>query len=159
MITYKDIKKAVNGLLKNKFNIEINSNDVKEGFNRPSFFVAFDDANRSSTPEQVEKSLTIRIHYFPTDRYNYSIEVLDIQEQLENLFDLKLGVLDRKFNIHEASTLVTDGVLEFSFDIYFFDVKDIPTDVIVDEIGKPIPDSSGNPIPVELMQTLDIKKG
>lgn len=139
MITYKDIKKSVNTLLINEFNVEINSNDVKEGFNRPSFFVSFDDPVRSSTTDQVEKSLTIRIYYFPTDRYNYSLELLDIQEQLENLFDLKLSVLDRKFNIHEASTIVTDGVLEFSFGIHFFD-------------GKEVQDA-------ELMQTLDIKEG
>ena len=147
MITYKDIKKAVNTLLKSGFNIEINSNDVKEGFNRPSFFVSFDNLGRSSTVEQVEKSFTIRINYFPSDRNDYSIELLDVQERLENLFDLKLSVKDRHFNIIEASSVTTDGVLEFSFDIEFSDGREAVYRTLGDN-----PDA-------ELMETLDIRKG
>ena len=143
MITYKDIKKAVNTLLIKQFGIEINSNDVEEGFIRPSFFVSFDDTLRSSTVDQIEKSLTIRIYYFPTDRYNNSIELLEVQEELENLFDLKLPVKDRLFNIFEAESVVTDGVLAFSFDIEFLEGREI-------EYG-----SVSN---TELMQELDIRK-
>ena len=137
MITYKDIKKAVNTLLKNEFGYEINSNDVKEGFLRPSFFVEFDNVNRSATEEQTMRNLTISIYFFPTDRINYSLEVLDVTDRLENLFDLKLVVLDRKFNIDEVTSNVTDGVLVFEFDIQY-------------EEGKVLPDA-------ELMQELDYK--
>jgi len=144
MITYKDIKIAVNGLLSRQFEVDINSNDVKEGFLRPSFFVQFNDSIRSSTVYQIEKSLTVRIHYFPSDRYDYSIELLDIQEQLEGLFDLKLPVKDRKINIIEVECVITDGVLVFSFEIEFSEGREI-------EYG-------ANPN-TELMQKLDIKKG
>ena len=159
MITYKDIKKAINTLLKSKFKIEINSNDVKEGFNRPSFFVSFDDVKRSSSQEQVEKSFTIRIYYFPTDRLDYSLELLDIQEKLENIFDLKLKVIDRKLNINESNSIVTDGVLEFSFDIEFQYGKEISLDSdYVDSEGNPIVDENGKPIEVELMKTLELER-
>lgn len=146
MITYKDIKKAVNGLLTKEFNIEINSNDVKEGFIRPSFFVSFDNQTKSSTLTQIEKSLTIRINYFPSDRYGNSIELMDMQEQLENLFDIKLPVKDRRFNIVDVTSTVTDGVLDFSFDIEFSDAKEISYE-------------EQNSHPIEMMQTLDIQKG
>ena len=146
MITYKDIKKAVNGLLTEEFNIEINSNDVKEGFIRPSFFVSFDNQTKSSTLTQIEKSLTIRINYFPSDRYENSIELMDMQEQLENLFDVKLPVKDRRFNIVDVTSTVTDSVLDFSFDIEFSDAKEISYE-----------EQNGHPI--EMMQTLDIQKG
>lgn len=144
MITYKDIKIAVNGLLSRQFEVDINSNNVKEGFLRPSFFVFLDNQNRSSNVDQVEKSLTIRIHYFPADRYDYSMELLDVQERLGDLFDLKLPVKDRKFNIIEADSTETDGVLVFSFEIEFSEGREI-------EYG-------ANPN-TELMQKLDIKKG
>lgn len=137
MITYKDIKKAINTLLINEFGYEINSNDVKEGFIRPSFFVEFDNVNRSATEEQTMRNLTISIYFFPTDRVNYSLEVLDVTERLENLFDLKLSVLDRKFNIDEVTSNVADGVLVFEFDIQY-------------QEGKVLPDA-------ELMQELDYK--
>lgn len=123
MISYKDIKLAVNTLLSEHFQIEIQSNDVKEGFNRPSFFVEMDDMARSSTETHVEKGLTIRIYYFPSNRYAYSIEVLEVQETLESLFDLKLHVLDRQFNIHETQSDLVDGVLSFSFDIHYYEGK------------------------------------
>lgn len=119
MITYKDIKIAVNKKL-DVLGVEINSNDVSEGFNRPSFFVQLENNKRSSNESQVHKALTVQIYYFPTDRYEYSIELLEMQESLEELFDLKLRVKDRFFNIDETHALTTDGVLSFSFDIEFY---------------------------------------
>lgn len=133
MITYKDIKMAVNRKLKT-LGIEINSKDVTEGFIRPSFFVEFLNSIRSSDENQVYKSLSVQIYYFPTDRYEYSIEVLDVQEQLENLFDLKLQVLDRFLNIHEVNSTVTDGVLNISFDIEFYDGKEYLEGPIMEEL-------------------------
>lgn len=124
MITYKDIKKSINDKLINEFGYEINSNDVKEGFSRPSFFVDFDNINRSSTEEQVMRSLTVRIYFFPSDRYNYSLEVLDVSERLENLFELKLSVLDRKFTVSEVNSDVTDGVLNFNFSFRYEEGKE-----------------------------------
>lgn len=133
MITYKDIKMAVNRKLKT-LGIEINSKDVTEGFIRPSFFVEFLNSIRSADENQVYKSLSVQIYYFPTDRYEYSIEVLDVQEQLENLFDLKLQVLDRFLNIHEVNSTVTDGVLNISFDIEFYDGKEYLEGPIMEEL-------------------------
>lgn len=141
MITYKDIKIAVNALLTKELGIEINSNDVKEGFTRPSFFVSFDNQNRSSTVSQIEKSLTIRINYFPSNRYEYSIELMDIQERLENLFDLKLAVKDRFFNIIEATSTETDGVLDFSFDIEFSDAREVTYDEQPSEMMQTLQDT------------------
>ncbi|MGD6845234.1 phage tail terminator family protein [Bacillus infantis] len=144
MISYKDIKLAVNTLLSNQFQIEIQSNDVKEGFKRPSFFVELDDMERSSTDTQVEKNLTIRILYFPSDRYSYSSEILGVQEELEELFDLKLHVADRHLNIQESVSDIVDGVLDFSFEIHFFD-------------GRPSRLENGSDI--QIMQELLLKRG
>lgn len=123
MITYKDIRLAINRQLK-KTGIEITSRDVTEGFDRPSFFVQLDDVGRSGDENQVHKSMTVRIYYFPTDRYEYSIEVLDMQETLEELFDLKLPVKDRLLNVDELTTFLNDGVLNCSFDLEFYDARE-----------------------------------
>ncbi|MFJ5771405.1 DUF6838 family protein [Psychrobacillus sp. NPDC093180] len=124
MITYIDIKKTLNTRIKKKFNIEVISKDVTEGFNRPSFFIGIENPIRSGDENQVHKSMTIQIYYFPTDRYEYALEIMDVQEQLENLFDLKLKVKDRYFNIDEARANTTDGVLSFAFDIEFYDGRE-----------------------------------
>lgn len=150
MITYKDIKIAVNHQL-TKTGIEINSSDVEEGFNRPSFFVQLDNANRAGNESQVERSLTVRIYYFPTDRYEYAIEVLEMQETLEELFDLKLAVKDRYLNVDELTTFMNDGVLNCSFDMEFYTARNLEW---VTEERKDFLDEH----PTELMEELDFEK-
>lgn len=118
MIDYKDIKKAINNQL-DKTDVEIQSRDVREGFNRPSFFVQLDNVERSGTPTQIELSLTVRIYYFPTDPHEYAIEVLEMQDWLSELFDLKLKVKDRLLPISEINSKVTEGVLQVDFDMKF----------------------------------------
>jgi hypothetical protein len=156
MITYKDIKKAINTKLSQEFGIEINSRDVQEGFNRPSFFVQLENSVRSGDETQVHKALTVRIYYFPTDRYEYSIEVLDVQEQLESIFELKLRVMDRFFNINESESVTSDGILNFSFDIEFYDgrefdgLENLPDEIVDEEFYKQHP--------IEKMEILDIEE-
>ena len=157
MISYKDIKKAINSKIKTEFNnIAINSNDVKEGFERPSFFVQLDTNGRSSDVNQIYKDLTVRINYFPTDENDYSIELMDVQEQLEGIFELKLKVQDRLFNIDETNSEITDGVLEFSFDINFYDgrefdgLENLPDEITDKEFYEKHP--------VEKMEELEFEK-
>lgn len=120
MITLKDIKKAINNLISDNFTAEITSRDINEGFDRPSFFVEFDNIKKSlAGEEQIQRELTVRIYYFPSSRYQYSIEILDIQEKLEEIFSAKLSVSDRFLNIDEVESIVTDGILQFYFDIRY----------------------------------------
>src|SRR5690625_2247714 len=109
MITNKDIRMAINRQLK-KADIKIMSRDVREGFSRPSFFVELDNVLREGNADQIYKSMTIRIYYFPSNEYEYAIEVLDMQEMLEDLFDLKLLVRDRLINVEEFTSFLNDGV-------------------------------------------------
>lgn len=150
MITLKDIRIAVNRQL-DKTGIEINSRDVKEGFNTPSFFVQFNNVNRSGTESQVERDLIVNIYYFPTDRYEYAIEVLDMQETLGNLFDLKLRVKERFLNVEEFQTFFNDGVLNATFDIAFNDARDV--DWVSDDRQEHLDE-----YPIEPMQELFIKE-
>lgn len=122
MITYEDIRIAVNQQLA-KTGIRITSRDVREGFQRPSFFVQLMNNTRSGYEEQVHRSATVQIYYFPSDRYEYLKEVLDMQETLEELFDLKLAVKDRLLNVDEFSSSLVDGVLNCQFDLEFYDGK------------------------------------
>lgn len=154
MITYKNIKNAINHKL-GVFDVEINSGDVSEGFKRPSFFVQLENSKRSGDESQVHKTMTVQIYYFPTDRYEYSIEVLEMQERLEELFDLKLSVIDRWLNIDELNTILIDGVLNCSFDLDFYDGR--TSNTIIDDIenGKEFYEK----YPIELMGELDDEEG
>lgn len=126
MITLKDIKLAINNLIEATFpEIEISSKDIKEGFSRPSFFIDFEAMSKHSTEEQVIRELQIIIYYFPSDPHKNSLELLEVQEKLEEVFDLKLNVSDRYFNIDDPSGVKSDGVLQFSFSIKYEEGREI----------------------------------
>lgn len=130
-ITYKDLKKSIISVIKKDFkDIPINSNDISEGFQRPSFFIEFDNINRTSSEEHYTKSLLVRIYYFPTTINESSIEILDIQDELEQAFDLKLAVRDRFLNILETDNTISDGVLQFEFNLEFSESKEKNNDEI-----------------------------
>ncbi|QSB10445.1 hypothetical protein JTI58_01640 [Lysinibacillus fusiformis] len=126
MITFKQIKAAINEKLQSNFiDIDVSSKSASKGFTRPSFKVELDNVKREGYLTQVEKSCTVRIFYFPTDENDNVIELLDVQEALGNLFDLKFSVGDRHLDIGEPNFIEIDGVLQFEFDISFEDKREI----------------------------------
>ncbi len=129
MVSLVDIVKAIDDKIKDNFlGIEIQSTDIKEGFERPCFYVQVDD-NRANklNPNSKEKTLTIRIYYFPKDRYENRIELLEIQDILENMFFDGLQV-NENFYIstldNDLTFTVVDGVLQLSFDLYYVQLLD-----------------------------------
>lgn len=157
-MNYLDIKKAINDRLKSQFSIEIQSKDVREGFNRPSFFVEFDDMTRTKYESHEQKSLTVRIYFFPTSSTHYSIELMEVQERLEDVFGLKLKVKDRLININSTESLIVDGILEFSFQLDFYYQNTYLSDsYLVNQKQEVMMDKNGQPIPLEKMDNLELK--
>ena len=124
MISFYDVQATVTDQLRTT-KIPVTQTDVQEGFDRPSFFVQLDNPTSTGYVTQIHKSMTVRIYYFPENKHIYTSEILKMQETLTNLFDMKLSVKDRLFNIDNLSFAVTDGVLECSFGIAFFDGRQV----------------------------------
>lgn len=129
MITFIDIKKAVNNVLKlNIPEVKVKSQDIEKGFDRPSFTTVIEDPKAETLNEQIEMSATCLIYYFPdlknTDK---SIDVLDMQFRLPLSFGNKLYVGNRALNINEPSSKVVDGILIFQFDILFYQADESNT--------------------------------
>lgn len=125
MISYKQIKKSINDTLTAKFDYEINSKDIREGFTRPSFFVDFENMTKTGLESQIERSLRVRIYFFATNKDAPSMENLEVLEGLEEIFDLKLPVGDRQLNILEPDAETSDGVLQFEFGIQYEEGREI----------------------------------
>lgn len=162
MITFENIRTTVTKNLKANFNgLKVLSESVKDGFKRPSFKVELDNVKREGYLTQVEKSCTVRIFYFPSTMDDNAIELLDVQEALGNLFDLKFSVEERHLDIVEPNFDEIDGVLQFEFDLQFFDGRGYgegsPGGNIEDEIknGKDFYEK----YPIELMGELDDEEG
>jgi len=125
MVKYIDILKSINKILEDKFsNIPILSEkDVEEKIIRPSFMVSMDNISSNNFMNMViDKSLTIRIYYFPSSRYKYKIENLNMIDNLNELFVENDILKLENFNIlinGEISTDVVQSVLNYNFDIEF----------------------------------------
>lgn len=162
MITFENIRATVTKNLKANYNgLKVSSKSVKDGFTRPSFKVELDNVKREGYLTQVEKSCTVRIFYFPSTIDDNAIELLDVQEAIGNLFDLKFSIGDRHLDIVEPNFDEIDGVLQFEFDLHFFDGREYGEGSsggnIEDEIknGKDFYEK----YPIEIMGELDDEEG
>jgi hypothetical protein len=126
LIKYSQIITAVNSKLKAKFPlITIQAADDGEGLTRPSFRTSDDNTSPSNFMNvSKDTEMTIRVYFFPTNKVSYRIEILDMQNDLENLFlDDNTLVIDagkgQVIEIQDVTFDVVDGVLHFYFDISF----------------------------------------
>lgn len=129
-ITIKDVITVINRNLETKFpKISIVSTDVEEGFKRPSFFVDIDNHNKSRMGEVLKDiNFTVRIYYFPSTKYKNRIEVIDMMEDLKDLFLTTLKINDDFYiPIDDInSTITEEKVLVVDFDIRY--VSEVPED-------------------------------
>lgn len=119
-VTLRDIKEAVENMLITAFPaVTVHKGNLINGFPRPSFHTQIDNVTRDDRLYVSERGMTIRIHYFPPDRYQYEFDNMEVQQTLELTFRLNFKVGDRTFTIDENRSQVVDGVLEFEFDFEF----------------------------------------
>lgn len=121
-LTRAQLNKAINLAIKSAFPaITIQSRDVEEGFQRPSFFVLL-ETNRTETDQfTLQRDMTARVRFFPTDRYVYKEEVYGVQDKLEALFGLSFAAEDRSITIDGAESFVVDGVLQYDFNFSYLE--------------------------------------
>ncbi|MDN4093573.1 hypothetical protein QYF48_12180 [Brevibacillus agri] len=135
MLTLKQIALAINNKLAEVLpNIPIQSKDISEGFERPSLFVDFDNITTSDyIGNKRERNIQVIIYFFPTDRYNNKIEILEVQEALEQAFSGQL-MIKEGFIVYplEVNSVKVDGVLQFSFEIYTLEYEQDPAETNAD---------------------------
>ena len=123
MLAINRVTAAVKKKLENTFkNIKIQSQDISEGFKRPSFFIELDNININDFMTKLQETeLTVRISYFPSKvNYNTSeiYSTLDILNRTfieDNLLELEEGYVTE---VNESNISVVDKVLHFDFDVF-----------------------------------------
>lgn len=129
MLTLKELKLAINDLIIAKFPaIEIQATDVREGFKRASFFVELVNLDRDTRQYVSERSVTVRVFYFPASRREYALEIMEVQDDLESVFNLNFKAAGKVITINETRGQTIDGVLEFEFDFMYHDKIEITDD-------------------------------
>ncbi|MGG3307454.1 DUF6838 family protein [Paenibacillus lautus] len=134
MVTLKEIITAINErLIAIAPDVEIQSNDISEGYQTPSFFVEFEDVRSAQYGAWGrERGIPVIIYYFPTERQHKQMELLDMQEKLEQGFIMPFEIR-KGFTVFplELNATKTGGVLQLSFDLYTleFDMTETGEDI------------------------------
>lgn len=122
MLSRAQINKAINDKIKSEFpGIMIQSTDVEEGFDRPSFFVSLETNRIEPNQFSTLREMTCRVLFFPSDRSRYKEEAYDIQDRLEKLFGLNFDVGGRTITVDSASADIIDKVVHYDFDFSYYD--------------------------------------
>lgn len=122
MVKYSDIHKAIVKKIKSKFGNITFSPNIEEGITRPSFFIELDNIRASDfMREAMDSEITCRIYYFSKTINDNRMELYNIQDGLNELFQGKLLKIDGELNI-EIDTLefnIVDKVLHCYFGLSF----------------------------------------
>lgn len=115
MIKLIDIKKAVNKQLKEAFpDVTIVAGELKEGFERPSFFTYIQPVSiRNTHLNYIDASIMVTIPYYP--KTDSDVESLRIQDGLYSAFGLTLEVEGQKFILGEKYADDLEEGFQFKF--------------------------------------------
>lgn len=119
-VTLMALTKDINQILRDATKLRIYGNEVKEGFQRPCFFVQVLPVQDQIESANLERRLiTVIIHYF--SEHGTDPENLTMADTLRQTFGMIISAGGRKLTRGEARTDTVDGVLQFKFDLSFYD--------------------------------------
>jgi len=112
---------------------------LPQDFSRPCFLVRITSVSKTNqNVYQYEKAVAADIGYYPGEAAGTG--VLEMQEQLEGVFDLELQAGDRVLGIDKTKGEILEDVLHFTFELSFTESRNDPEESL------------------ESMQTLEMKE-
>jgi hypothetical protein len=119
MLKSSDILKSITLILSSNFDNDVyTSRELVENGN---FFVELDNVRTNKYFYNQNRSLTARIYYKASTKNNFELELLEIHEELEEIFNLKLEVDARYLNTTDFLSRIVEDTLYFSFNVEYFD--------------------------------------
>nr|DAO47697.1 MAG TPA: tail completion protein [Caudoviricetes sp.] len=119
MISLKEIMLAINRKINESLQMNVDSKNLEEEFERPSVRTSIDNLKTSAFMQSMkERNFIVRIYYFSKNREKNKIELLEIQEKLEEAFFSHLKIKGAFFiYIDEIVFNITDGILIGEFEV------------------------------------------
>ena len=119
MISLKEVMLAINRKINESLQMNVDSKNLEEKFERPSVRTSIDNLKTSAFMQSMkERNFIVRIYYFSKNREKNKIELLEIQEKLEEAFFSHLKIKGAFFiYIDEIIFNVTDGILIGEFEV------------------------------------------
>ena len=134
MISLKEIMLAINRKINESLQMNVDSKNLEEEFERPSVRTSIDNLKTSAFMQSMkERNFIVRIYYFSKNREKNKIELLEIQEKLEEAFFSHLKIKGAFFiYIDEIVFNVSDGILIGEFEV--MTLEDIINDINIEAI-------------------------
>lgn len=119
MISLKEVMLAINRKINESLQMNVDSKNLEEEFERPSVRTSIDNLKTSAFMQSMkERNFIVRIYYFSKNREKNKIELLEIQEKLEEAFFSHLKIKGAFFiYIDEIIFNITDGILIGEFEV------------------------------------------
>ena len=119
MISLKEIMLAINRKINESLQMNVDSKNLEEEFERPSVRTSIDNLKTLAFMQSMkERNFIVRIYYFSKNREKNKIELLEIQEKLEEAFFSHLKIKGAFFiYIDEIVFNVSDGILIGEFEV------------------------------------------
>lgn len=119
MISLKEVMLAINRKINESLQMNVDSKNLEEEFERPSVRTSIDNLKTSAFMQSMkERNFIVRIYYFSKNREKNKIELFEIQEKLEEAFFSHLKIKGAFFiYIDEIIFNVTDGILIGEFEV------------------------------------------
>ena len=124
-ITVADILMSVNQKIRTEFpGMKVYGKEIKEGFERPSFFVEIIDEGLELHTKNVSlQKGKVGIFYFPAQKatkgYSES-ENLKMADKLIGLFSMVIKVKDRHLTVKESLMQYEDDIMQMTFSLEFY---------------------------------------
>lgn len=114
MVSINDIRIAIQQALDNAYpNIEIYSENIKQGFEVPCFFVKLISSNQDKQlNNRYKQSLLFDVHYFSDKEEDLNKDCLDVADNLYKVLEYVV-VNGHKYRSLKMNHKVVDGVLHF----------------------------------------------
>lgn len=140
MVTPKEILAVLVAKLRTELpGIVVEAREVKEGYRRGSIYIFFENLKISNYMKKYrETTLNVELLYFPK-KEDDTLELLNLQDKLVKIFSdtPTLKLIDGLYTeILEVDAGISDGILQFDFDIYLFEeypekVKEFIENIII----------------------------
>lgn len=123
-MTLKEIKKAVNSALKERYpDMKIYGADTVEGYTRPSFFVYITQTFSESTKNAFHKNVEVEIDFI--QKHTNEADGMDFFAAMEEMFGQKLTIGSRSLNTSNMDLNFQGenaNIPVCQFDVEFWDV-------------------------------------
>jgi len=121
MIKYVELLYSTTLLLKDKFNYKVNIEENEQEVKAPTFFVKVTPLTTDSYLRYSEKLVNITITF--TDKVITQEKLIDMQDQLNELFDICLIVGKRKLILDKKKFNKTKDLLTVTLTLNYLDDK------------------------------------